>query len=267
MAIGVAESWQLIVGGGFLIGFLVGLTGVGAGALTTPLLITGVGLPPAIAVGTDLLFAAITKASAAHRHHRLGNVDWPILRWLAAGSLPGALMTLAWLTITRPDTQVLALTIRKGLAVTLVISAVAILVYPWIMRHRCEWAGGVGEAPTTRKLSTFAFGLLLGVLVTLTSIGAGSIGVTVLTALYPGLIMRRLVGTDIVHAIPLTVVSGLGHAHLGHVDLGVLVMLLAGSLPGIALGSRVTGLVPDWVLRLVLAVVMLNAGYMLLPKA
>lgn len=267
MALIATESWHLIIGGGFLIGFLVGMTGVGAGALTTPLLITGVGLPPPIAVGTDLLFASLTKASAAWRHHRLGNVDWHILRWLAAGSLPGALLMLAWLTFVQPDTRLLALMIRKWLAVTLFVSAAAIAVYPWLARHRAEWIGDPGVSASPRKTAaTLVFGLVLGMLVTLTSVGAGSIGVTVLTALYPGLILRRLVGTDIVHAIPLTMLSGLGHAHLGNIDVGVLVLLLAGSIPGIALGSRVTGWLPDWVLRLALAAVLINAGYLLLPK-
>lgn len=266
MTIIATESWHLIVGGGFLIGFLVGLTGVGAGALTTPLLITGVGLPPAIAVGTDLLFASLTKASAAWRHHRLGNVDWRILRWLAAGSLPGAALMLAWLTFAHPDTRLLALMIRKWLAITLFASAVAIALYPWLMRRRAERTAAVAETEPQRKFATLAFGIVLGMLVTLTSVGAGSIGVTVLTALYPGLIMRRLVGTDIVHAIPLTMLSGLGHAQLGNIDTQVLMLLLAGSIPGIAIGSRVTGLVPDWVLRIVLAAVMVNAGYLLLPK-
>lgn len=266
MAFAPAETWQLIIGGGFVIGFLVGLTGVGAGALTTPLLISGVGMPPAVAVGTDLLFASLTKASAAWRHHRLGNVDWRILRWLAAGSLPGAALMLAWLTFAHPDTRLLAMLIRKGLAITLFVSAIAIAVYPWVMSHRTEWSGQSGDPTMRRRIATMLFGGVLGVLVTLTSVGAGSIGVTVLTALYPSLIMRRLVGTDIVHAIPLTMLSGLGHAHLGNIDVHVLLMLLVGSIPGIALGSRVTGWVPDWVLRLVLAIVMLNAGWLLMQK-
>lgn len=267
MMLDLLQAWQLVVGGGFVIGFLVGLTGVGAGALTTPLLIAGVGLPPTVAVGTDLLFASITKASAAWRHHSLGNVDWAILRRLALGSLPGALLMLAWLTFAQPDTKLLAMMIRKWLAMALFVSAVAIALYPWVMRHRSDWADAPGEPSSLRKTATVALGFVLGVLVALTSVGAGSIGVTVLTALYPGLIMRRLVGTDIVHAIPLTMLSGLGHAHLGNIDVHVLALLLAGSIPGIALGSRVTGWVPDWVLRLALALVMVNAGYLLLRKA
>lgn len=262
-----AHPTFLIVAGGFLIGFLVGLTGVGAGALTTPMLISGVGMPPALAVGTDLLFAAITKSSAAFRHHKLMNVDWHIVRWLAAGSLPGAAIMLTWLFLGHPDTHALAKTIRHGLAFALFLSAGAIALYPWLISHRVPVGHDSGPPGRGRReYATLAFGLVLGVLVTLTSVGAGSIGVTVLTSLYPALLARRLVGTDIVHAIPLTLLSGMGHAGLGNVDLRVLGLLLIGSIPGIALGSRVTGVLPDWLLRLALAAVLVNAGWLLLPK-
>lgn len=263
----VSHPTAFVIGGGFLIGFLVGLTGVGAGALTTPMLITGVGMPPALAVGTDLLFAAITKSSAAFRHHKLFNVDWHIVRWLAAGSLPGAAGMLAWLFLAQPDTHVLAVTIRHGLAFALFISAAAIAFYPWLLSYRVPVDHDTGPPGRgLREWATLAFGLVVGVLVTLTSVGAGSIGVTVLTSLYPALLARRVVGTDIVHAIPLTLLSGLGHAKLGNVDFSVLGFLLIGSIPGIALGSRVTGVLPDWVLRLALSAVLVNAGWLMLPK-
>ncbi len=259
----LATSWPLIVGGGFVIGFLVGITGVGAGSLTTPLLISGAGVPPALAVGTDLLFAAITKASAAWRHQKLGNVDWPILRWLAAGSIPGALAVLAWLYFAQPDTHVLAMYVRETLAVALIVSALAIGLYPILMRNKPK-ADGTNKPP--RILETFGLGVVLGSLVALTSVGAGAIGVVVLTGLYPTLLARRTVGTDIVHAIPLTFVAGMGHAGLGNVDLTILAALLLGSIPGIALGSRVTGIIPDWVLRIVLSLVLCWAAYALWTK-
>lgn len=254
----------IIVAGGFLIGLLVGMTGVGAGALTTPMLIQVVGLPPAIAVGTDLLFASITKSSAAWRHHSLGNVHWPILAWLAAGSVPGALAVIAWLSLAEPDTARLAAIVRQALGFVLIASAVAI--FACTAAVKCGLRDGSAEAPdvTARRASTLAFGLFLGAIVAVTSVGAGAIGVTVLAMLYPALAARRLVGTDIVHAIPLTLVSGLGHLGLGNVDMKVLAVLLLGSLPGIALGSRITGLVPDWLLRVALALVLLNAAWLLL---
>lgn len=254
----------VIVAGGFLIGLLVGLTGVGAGALTTPMLIQVVGLPPAIAVGTDLLFASITKGSAAWRHHSLGNVNWSILKWLAFGSVPGASTVIVWLAVVQPDTTALASAVRHALAFALCVSAVAIVACA--VAVKCGLRDGGDPAITARRAPTLLLGLVLGVLVAITSVGAGAIGVTVLALLYPALAARRLVGTDIVHAIPLTFVSGLGHLGLGNVDFAVLGVLLLGSLPGIAMGSRMTGLFPDWLLRVALAIVLVNAAWMLMLK-
>ncbi len=255
--------WPLIAAGGFAIGFLVGITGVGAGALTTPMLISGFGVAPAVAVGTDLMFAAITKASAALRHHRLGNVEWPILGYLAAGSLTTTLATLAVLMFLAGDVTELAGVIRQLLAVALVVSAIAIPLVPVLMR-RGQGARTLEVPP--RPIATVAFGALLGVLVTLTSVGAGAIGVAVLTALYPNLVARRVVGTDIVHAIPLAALSGFGHLSMGSVEFGLLAALLAGSIPGILVGSRLIGIIPDWLLRLLLSVVLVYAAYLLSMK-
>ena len=263
MGFGPAEYWLLLAASGFVVGLLVGMTGVGAGSLTTPLLISGFGVPPAVAVGTDLLFASITKASAAWRHHRLGNVDWRILRTLAAGSVPAAVAVLAWLYLSKPDTVVVALGIRHGLAIALVVSAASIVIYPFVARP-------VGECSQVkvghRTRMTVGLGIVLGALVALTSVGAGAIGVVVLAALFPVLAVRRLVGTDIVHAIPLTFVCGVGHAGLGNIDLTILAALLAGSVPGIAIGARATGLLSERLLRAVLAVVLLVAAYMVVPR-
>ncbi len=252
-----------IVFGGFVVGLLVGITGVGAGALTTPMLISGFGVAPTVAVGTDLLFAAITKGSAAWRHHRLGNVHWPILRWLAVGSLTGALATLAWLHFGHPDTTHLGGVIRQMLAVALILSAITIPVLPLVMRRQTKRVQQVDETIVARVAPTLGFGLLLGVIVTLTSIGAGAIGVAVLSLLYTAMPARRIVGTDIVHAIPLAFVAGLGHLGMGNFDYILLGQLLLGSIPGIALGARLTGLIPDWMLRLALAIVLLVAAYLL----
>lgn len=257
----ITTNLHLIVGGGFFIGFLIGITGVGAGSLTTPMLI-GFGFPPALAVGTDLLFASITKASAAWRHHTLGNVDWPILGWLAAGSLPAAVAVIGWLSYSHADPALLAFYIRKVLAVTLVISAAAIVLHPILRRRQPDEAHAALHMPP-RKVATFLFGMLLGGMVALTSVGAGAIGVAVLTGLYPALLARRVVGTDIVHAVPLTLVAGMGHAGMGHVDLWLLAALLAGSVPGILIGSRITGRIPDWLLRVALAIVLVYAAWLL----
>ncbi|MCB1519395.1 MAG: sulfite exporter TauE/SafE family protein [Hyphomicrobiaceae bacterium] len=264
MDIALNEPLLLLSAAGLVVGFLVGLTGVGAGAITTPMLITIFGIPPAVAVGTDLLFAAITKASAALRHHRLGNVDWQILKWLAAGSLSAALLTLLSLVVMAADTANTAATIRAGLAIVLVASAIIIPLCPYILKTGMD----ASDIPSERRLrpkSTLAFGLVLGVLVTLTSVGAGAIGVAALSLLYPALLARRIVGTDVVHAIPLAFVSGLGHLGLGNIDWLVLAALLAGSIPGIAIGSRLTGFLPDWLLRLGLSAMLLYAAYLLMP--
>lgn len=259
-----SNPWAVIASGGFLIGFLIGITGVGAGSLTTPLLIW-VGYSPAVAVGTDLLFASLTKASAAWRHQRLGNVNWGMLGWLAAGSLPGAVAVLVWLYCAEPDKELLASTIRQVLSVALVISAFAILVSAWIRRTRLPEGHTQVDVPP-RILPTVTFGFVLGGLVALTSVGAGAIGVAVLTGLYPTLLARRIVGTDIVHAIPLTFVCGMGHAGLGNVDPMLLGVLLIGSVPGILLGSRITGVIPDWLLRVALGVILFYAAYAIFNK-
>jgi uncharacterized protein len=255
-------AWPIIVFGGFAVGFLVGLTGVGAGSLMTPFLISGIGISPVLAVGTDLLFASITKASAAWRHHALGNVNWPIVRWLALGSLPGASVVLSWIYLAEPDIHVLAAIIRQVLAFALIASALCVAAYPVIKRYAMR-ATDADEPLVVRQAPTLLLGLVLGVLVALTSVGAGAIGVVALTALYHSLSARRLVGTDIVHAIPLTFLAGASHFGMGNVDLEILGLLLVGSVPGIALGSRITGLVPDWVLRVVLALVLFWAAYSL----
>jgi uncharacterized membrane protein YfcA len=261
----LANSWPVIIVGGFTVGFLVGLTGVGAGSLMTPFLISGIGISPVLAVGTDLLFASITKASAAWRHHALGNVDWGIVRWLAMGSLPGALAMLAWLYLIAPDTHAISMIIRKVLAGALIVSAIGIALYPWLKRYASQ-AADAKEPTVLRKGPTLILGLVLGTLVALTSVGAGAIGVVALTVLYHSLSARRLIGTDIVHAIPLTFLAGITHFGMGNVNLEILGLLLVGSVPGIALGSRITGLVPDWFLRVVLAFVLVWAAYSLLIK-
>jgi uncharacterized protein len=248
---------------GFGVGLLVGLTGVGGGALMTPLLISTFGVSPQIAVGTDLLYASITKATGSWRHHVARHVEWPIVFRLAAGSLPAAIILLAAIAFIPLDTQALARWIRLGLVVALPISALAIVLYPFLTRRaRREQDGSIPP----RTLPTVLFGVALGLLVTLTSVGAGAIGVSVLAALFPMLPAKRLVGSDIAHAVPLTLIGGLGHLGLGNVDGGLLGALLCGSIPGILLGTRLAGVVPEWLLRPMLAVTLCYAAYALFNK-
>lgn len=253
----------LMIAGGFIIGLLVGMTGVGAGALTTPMLISGFGVSPAVAVGTDLIFAGITKSGGAWRHHQLGHVNWKILGTLAAGSITAAVVTLGAIHYLGTDHVDIGTTIRWVLAAALVVSAIATPLIPLIIVRTVK-------APlrplSIRPLPTAIFGLLLGVVVTLTSVGAGAIGVAALTCLYPALRARHIVGTDIVHAVPLTLVAGLGHMSIGNIDFVVLATLLSGSLPGIVLGARLTSTVPDWLLRLILSGVLAYAAYLVVTK-
>jgi uncharacterized protein len=226
---------------GFLVGVLVGFTGVGGGALMTPLLLLLFGIAPQTAIGTDLLFAAITKVFGAWVHGKRGSIDWLVLRRLASGSLPAAVITLLVIRYFPPDQGLKAL-LLPALGVALVVTSVAMLFQPRL--HR------IGKtlrttAPERFKQAqpglTVVAGALLGVLVTLTSVGAGALGVVMLVYLYPyRLTPPKLVGTDIAHAIPLALVAGLGHTSLGNVDFGLLGALLLGSIPGIVLGSRLS---------------------------
>jgi uncharacterized protein len=252
-----------LVAAGFGVGFLIGLTGVGGGALMTPLLISSFGISPQLAVGTDLLYAAVTKATAGWRHHVASHVDWRIVLTLAAGSVPAAIILLAAVAFIPLDTAALAHWIRFGLVFSLPISALAILLYPLLMRAPDRDADG--KIPP-RTLATVMFGIALGLLVTLTSVGAGAIGVAVLAALYPMLAPKRVVGTDVAHAVPLTFVGGLGHLGLGHVDFGLLLALLCGSIPGVLIGTRLCGAAPEWLLRPILALTLCYAAYALFNK-
>lgn len=252
-----------LAGAGFGVGFLVGLTGVGGGALMTPLLISTFGVAPATAVGTDLLYASVTKTVGGWRHHLAENVDWPIVIRLATGSIPAAIVLLAVMAYTPFDTVAMAHWIRYGLALALPVSALAIVLYPVMMKAH---GNASADDPPKRVVATVLFGAALGLLVTLTSIGAGAIGVVVLAMLFPSLPAKRIVGTDIAHAVPLTLVAGAGHLGLGHVNLWILVALLCGSIPGILLGTRLAGVAPEWLLRPLLALTLCYAAYALLYK-
>jgi uncharacterized protein len=252
-----------LMAAGFAVGLLVGLTGVGGGALMTPLLISSFGVPPQVAVGTDLLYASITKTAGSWRHHVSEHVDWAVVLRLAAGSLPAAAILLAVMAFLPVDTVALAHWIRMGLVAALPVSALAIVLYPWFTQT--SPGTDEGDVPP-RTVPTVLFGVVLGLLVTLTSVGAGAIGVTVLAALYPLLPAKRLVGTDIAHAVPLTLLGGLGHFGLGNVDTGLLLALLGGSIPGILVGARLAGLAPEWLLRPILAVTLCYAAWALFNR-
>ncbi|AIN59352.1 sulfite exporter TauE/SafE family protein [Pseudomonas soli] len=248
---------------GLVVGFIVGMTGVGGGSLMTPILLW-FGINPATAVGTDLLYAAITKASGVWVHGRNKNIDWKITGWLSLGSVPAAALTLWFLSTLHTDTSALNAIIKQGLAVVLILTALAILFKSRLQAFASKHAGDHYHlSDRTLNILTVITGVVLGVMVTLTSIGAGALGTVALFLLYPFLVTRRLVGTEIAHAVPLTLVAGLGHAGMGNMDWSLLGYLLLGSLPGIYLGSHLTGRISDRVLRPCLATMLLLIGYKL----
>jgi len=248
---------------GLVVGFIVGMTGVGGGSLMTPILLW-FGINPATAVGTDLLYAAITKASGVWVHSRNKNIDWKITGLLSLGSVPAAALTLWFLSTLHADTSALNAIIKQGLAVVLIITALAILFRSRLQAFASRHAGDHYHlSDRTLNGLTVVTGVVLGVMVTLTSIGAGALGTVALFLLYPFLVTRRLVGTEIAHAVPLTLVAGLGHASMGNMDWSLLGYLLLGSLPGIYLGSHLAGRISDRILRPCLATMLLLIGYKL----
>lgn len=246
---------------GLVVGFIVGLTGLGGGSLMTPILVLFFGIPPATAVGTDLLYASITKAGGVWVHHRKGHVDWKLVGWLAAGSLPTAIITTWVLTALDLRDEHLSTLISSVLGVALILTAMAILFRETLRRFSRD-REHVGQTWGPERLvpATVATGVVLGVFVTISSVGAGAIGMVVLLWLYPRLPSVKLVGVDIAHAVPLTAVAGLGHFYMGTVDFSLLGSLLLGSLPGIYLGSQIGGRIPDYILRPTLACMLLVVG-------
>ena len=252
---------------GFAVGLIVGLTGVGGGSLMTPLLIFGFGIKPHMAIGTDLLFAAFTKMGGTVSLARRRLVPWGLVATLSMGSIPAALATLYVLHSLGPASPLVQKTMTLTLGVALLLTALATLykairgkqVPRQIAQHQ------LASASRSRHWSLpLFFGALIGTMVTLTSVGAGAIGVTALMLLYPLLPLPRVVAADIAYAVPLTLVAGLGHASLGSVDWPLLGLLLTGSLPGIWLGSQLVHKTPDRVIRSLLSLLLAYAGVKLI---
>jgi uncharacterized protein len=247
------------VAAGFLVGALVGLTGIGGGSLMTPVLVFLFGLSPSVAVGTDLLFAAVTKSVATLIHGTTRRIDWPIVLKLAAGSLPAAIAVVVSLHGTgrmRVDPLIL-----HALGVMLFLTALGLVFRDRLFRVGTRVNAGEGF-PRTQLVLTVATGLLLGTAVSLTSVGAGALGTVALFALYPRrLTPVRLVATDIAHALPLTLVAGVAHAAIGDVNYRLLADLLAGSIPGILLGTWGVVRAPGvWVRWAVAALLLVSCG-------
>lgn len=243
---------------GLAVGILVGMTGVGGGSLMTPLLILFFGIHPATAVGTDLLYAAATKTGGTLFHGFARTVDWRIVARLAAGSVPATALTLAVLSQVNIKGGPASAMITTVLGVALFLTAAALVFNKYILAVYAEHIGEMSEKRTAAV--TMLVGAVLGVLVSVSSVGAGALGVTALILLYPRHQLVRIVGSDIAHAVPLTLMAGLGHWMLGSVDWALLSSLLVGSLPGILIGSYIAGRAPDTLLRYVLAATLLLVG-------
>ena len=248
---------------GFFVGIVVGLTGVGGGSLMTPILIFVFGVKPYMAVGTDLLFAAFTKMGGTVKMARARQVEWRVVLHLSAGSIPAALLTLLILNRVGAASAHVQHLMTSTLGVALLLTAAATL-YKAVRGKATPTSVARGQEALAAKPLHWSlpllFGAVIGTLVTLTSVGAGAIGVTVLMVLYPLLPLPRIVAADIAYAVPLTLVAGLGHASLGSVDWPLLAKLLAGSIPGIWVGSHLMSRMPERVIRSLLSVLLAYAG-------
>lgn len=244
----------LYVASGFGVGLLVGMTGVGGGSLMTPLLILLFGVHPSTAVGTDLLYAAATKTGGSVVHGWSRSVHWPAVLRLACGSIPASALTLLvlWKLDLKNDSE--RSLVNLVLCFALLLTATSLIFRKSIMERYRKRLEQTSERSTA--IATVITGVVLGVLVSISSVGAGAVGVTVLLLLYPRLPMATIVGSDIAHAVPLTLVAGIGHWLLGSVDWALMGVLLLGSLPGIIVGSFSATRVPETVLRLTLACVL-----------
>jgi uncharacterized protein len=246
---------------GFLVGLLIGQTGMGGGALMTPMLILLFGVHPATAVGTDLLYASATKTVGTLVHGLGHTVRWRIVALLAAGSVPATALTLIFIAQYDQSGGATSRAISVVLGLMLLLTSLSLI----FRRQFLAFAGTRLMAVERRQtaLLTVLTGIALGVLVTVSSVGAGALGVTALLLLYPRLPMVVIVGSDIAHAVPLTLVAGVGHWYLGSVDWPLLASLLAGSVPGIIIGSYISAHVPDAVLRPILAATLILVGGLL----
>jgi len=249
-------DWTAIAAGAG-VGLIVGVTGVGGGSLMTPLLISVFNLEKAVAIGTDLWFAGLTKVSGSIAHHREDHVDYHIVKNLLLGSIPMTIATMVYMHLVglskRSDS-----TLAYALGVALVLTAITVAFRPlwfkvgiWLEKFITR---------ERRPFLTVLCGAILGVTVSLSSIGAGALGATMILLLYPRLDMKRLVGSDIAHAVPLTIVAGIGHASLGNVHWALLLELLLGSLPGIWIGAKLTKHLPETITRFALCICLLLAA-------
>lgn len=244
---------------GAVVGLAVGITGVGGGSLMTPLLLL-FGFPPNVAIGTDLLYAAVTKAGGIVSHQQQKNIKWPLVWKLALGSIPAAILTSLSLKYFFGDASEYSHLLTSALGVMLVLTSCVIFFRQRLKEDAVNDRGVLGFAHKHSGPITILMGLFLGVFVTLSSVGAGAIGAAILMTLYPHLHARYVVGVDIAHAVPLTFIAGIAHLLLGNVDFTLLFSLLAGSLPAIYFGAKLGSRIPNKVLQPILASLLMGLG-------
>ncbi|GAB3476610.1 sulfite exporter TauE/SafE family protein [Marinomonas epiphytica] len=243
--------WYIFAGAA--VGLAVGITGVGGGSLMTPLLLM-FGFPPHIAIGTDLMYAGIAKSTGVYMHTKQGNVDWRIVSAMAAGSLPASLLTVWALSqFEQPDHYQDVLTATLGF---MLLSTALVILFRGKLTRNIKLNFSTAQSSQV----IFFCGIILGILVTLTSVGAGALGTAIMMILFPVMMAKNIVGTDLAHAVPLTLVAGVGHLLIGNVDYSLLAALLIGSIPTIYLGTRVASFVPNRVLQPILATALMSFG-------
>lgn len=264
------DIFQFILAG-IVVGFCVGVTGVGGGSLMTPILISLFKIEPHVAIGTDLLYAAISKFCGSMVHAKKLNIVWPIVGWLALGSIPASLAT-SWVlehVLSGSNQYKAVLTMVLGFMLTL--TGVSI-----VFRHRIEAffkrysksAAATAELDreqvaalvSSKKFQVIIMGMVLGVFVTLSSVGAGAFGIMALVVMFANLPMIRIIGSDVVHAVALTLVAGLSHMSAGNVDFHLLGWLLVGSIPAIIVGTLVSSRMPEHLIRRILGITLLLLG-------
>ena len=242
---------------GFVVGLLVGLTGVGGGSLMTPILVLFFHIKPALAVGTDLLYASVTKSVGIFAHGKLGNIDWKIVKLLALGSVPASIFTTLYLKNQDIASDAAVDTIKFWLGIALLVTSLSVLFRNQLAKLS-QKEHLINEQWT--PYLTVILGLVLGALVTLTSVGAGALGVTALLIIYPNRPINTIIGSDIAHAVPLTLVAGIGHASIGTVNYELLGILLIGSIPGIWIGSHLSSKMAEHWVRIALALILIFVG-------
>jgi uncharacterized membrane protein YfcA len=252
------DLWVAI--SGLLVGMMIGATGMGGGIVMTPILLFVFGVPPAVAIGTDLIFAAVTKSFGALQHWRQRTLDFPLLRRVALGSVPGTVIGLSLIYfLQRENEAALNLFVTKSISVVFVLISVVMLLQLF-MRKKGSAFDGLSEV---RASTLVMIGFLTGLLVAVTSVGSGTLFIALLLWLYPWK-ASALVGTDLLHGVLITGLAGAAHSYLGTIDGELVLQLLAGSIPGVLIGSRITVTLPDLYIRIVLILMMMITSFMLL---